>query len=75
MKHFNVGRLLVLAPFLPVLISRAHKGFEQRMRLQRLRLELRMELASDEVRVVGQFDRDQDGLLPLDGRRIAVVFE
>ena len=37
-------------------VGRAHERLEQRMRLERLRLELGMELASDEVRMIGNFD-------------------
>src|ERR1700691_2446294 len=38
-----------------MLIRRGDKRAEQRMRLQRLRLELGMELASDEMRMIRQF--------------------
>src|ERR1019366_86950 len=38
-----------------VLIGRFHKSSEQRMRFQRLGLELRMELAAEEKRMIGNF--------------------
>jgi len=47
-KHLHLGRVLTLFLFLPVCVRRADKRLKQRMRLQRLRLELRMKLASDE---------------------------
>src|ERR1700739_4612254 len=53
-EHFYLGRLSLRTPVQPVLISRAPKRAEQRMRLQRLRLELWMELAADEMRMVRQ---------------------
>src|SRR5712692_4322569 len=56
MEHFNGARLSRQPPLQPVRIRRTDEFLEQRMRLQRLRLELGMELASDEVRVIGQLN-------------------
>ena len=52
MKHFHLSRHFLRPPFQPVLVSSPNESLEQRMRLQRLRFELRMELASDEMRMV-----------------------
>ena len=41
---------------MPVFVSGADERLEQRMRLQRLRLELRMELAAEEMRMSGELD-------------------
>src|SRR5208337_210770 len=55
-EHFHLRGLFFRPPLQPMLIRRAHKRSKQRMRLQRLRLKLRMKLAADEVRVIGQLD-------------------
>src|ERR1700690_733103 len=55
MEHFYFRGVFLRPPLQAMLIGRAHEGLEQRMRLQRLRLELGMELAADEVRVIRQF--------------------
>src|SRR5579872_3281943 len=55
MKHLDLGDLFLRVPLLAVFVRGSDKGLEQRMRLERLRLELRMELASDEVLMIGQF--------------------
>ena len=39
-----------------MLVRRADERLEQRMRLERLGLEFRMELAADEIRMTGDFD-------------------
>src|SRR3984957_14268634 len=54
-EHFYCCRFLLGTPFQPMLIRGPHKPAEQRMRLQRLRLEFRMKLAADEVRMIGEF--------------------
>ncbi len=48
-EHLDLGRCLSAPSFLPVLVRSADERLEQRMRLQRLRLELGMELAADEI--------------------------
>ena len=55
MKHFDFRRCLLRAALQPVLVRGANKCLEHGMRLERLRLELGMELASDEVRMVFDF--------------------
>src|SRR5580693_3521854 len=55
MKHLHRRSFLFGPPLRAMLISRRDKRTEQRMRLQGLRLELRMKLASDEMRMVRQF--------------------
>src|SRR3954453_6598345 len=66
MEMLQLRRLfLVLAPQ-PVLIRRPDEAAEQRMRLQRLRLELRMELAADEEWMLG--DLDHLDVSPIGGR-------
>src|SRR5262249_24354991 len=56
MEHLDLsGRLLRLA-FAAALIGSAEECAEQRMRLERLRFELWMELAANKVRMVSQFD-------------------
>src|SRR4051812_26583482 len=52
MEHLVLRAVARLAPALSVFVRRSYERREQRLRLQRLRLELRMELAPDEVRVV-----------------------
>src|SRR5258708_26304538 len=54
MKHFHVRRFLSCAALRSMLIGSTYKCTEQWMRLQRLRLEFRMKLASDEVWMIGQ---------------------
>src|SRR5262252_455696 len=54
MEHLDFDCLFLGPTLLAIFIRRAHEGAEQRMRLERLRLEFRMELASDEVRMVRQ---------------------
>src|SRR5271167_1116046 len=56
MEDFQRCRLFLRPPLRAVLIRRRNECAEQRMRLQRLRLELRMKLASDEMWMVEQFD-------------------
>src|SRR5579885_3082082 len=56
MEHFHLCGFFFRPAFRSVFVSRANKCAEQRMRLERLRLELRMELTSDEVRMIRQFD-------------------
>src|SRR5580698_315366 len=53
-EHLYRRRLLVGSPFRAMLIRRAYECMKQRMRLERLRLEFRMELAADKMRMVGQ---------------------
>src|SRR6266849_2823966 len=55
MEHLNSGNFLLRPPFLSMFVCRAHKCSEQRMRLQRLRFELGMKLAANEMRMVRQF--------------------
>src|SRR6202011_3037367 len=55
-KHLHFGCRFLRAPFQSVLVSSTHKSLEQRMRFQRLRLELGMELAPNEMRMVGKLD-------------------
>ncbi len=55
-KHFNGGGLFVCKSLLPMLVRCADERSEERMRLERFRFEFGMELASDEVRMVRQFD-------------------
>src|SRR5258707_14210565 len=52
-KHLHIFRALGIAPLLAVLVARFDERAEQRMRLQRLGLELGMELAAQEIRMVG----------------------
>ena len=54
MEHLHFGSRLLRPPLQSVLVRGADERPEQRMRLQRLRLELGMELASDEVGMVRQ---------------------
>src|ERR1700679_954254 len=55
MKHLYRGTLFHSPPLRAMLIGRRNERAEQRMRLQRLRLELGMKLAPDEMWMVGQF--------------------
>src|ERR1700675_4684111 len=50
-EHLNLGGVFLLFLLLPVFVRSAHKCPKQRMRLQRLRFEFRMELASDKKRM------------------------
>src|SRR4051794_28380032 len=49
-KHLDFCCFFFRAPLLPTLVCRAHKCSKQRMRLQRLRLEFGVKLASYEMR-------------------------
>src|SRR5258708_99524 len=51
-KHLHIFRALGIAPLLAVLVARFDERAEQRMRLQRLGLEFRMELAAQEIRMI-----------------------
>src|SRR5437870_644370 len=55
-EHFDFRGLFIRAALHAVLVRSADECLEQRMRLERLRLELRVELAADEVGVIGNFD-------------------
>src|SRR5208337_697829 len=55
-EHLHFGRVFLLFLFLPVFVRSAHERLKQRMRLQRLRFEFGMKLASDEERMTGNFD-------------------
>src|SRR3954447_1317213 len=55
MKHFHLRRFSLSAALRSVLVRCADECTEQRMRLERLRFEFRMKLASDEVRMIRQF--------------------
>src|SRR5579859_6994707 len=55
MELLQFGREFLEAPFTAILIGGLNKRREQRMRLQRLRLEFRMKLASQEMRMAGDF--------------------
>src|SRR6266446_322115 len=50
-EHLDLGGAFLLFLLPLVFIRSAHERLEQRMRLQRLRLEFRMELASDKKRM------------------------
>src|SRR5258706_12552490 len=56
MEHFYRRSFLFGTSLRAMLIRRRDECAEQRMRLQRLPLELGMELAADEMRLVRQFD-------------------
>src|SRR6266852_4408677 len=56
MKHLYRRSLFLGPPLRAMLVRCRNERTEQRMWLQRLRLELGMELAADEMRMVGQFD-------------------
>src|SRR5215467_2945469 len=66
MEHLDFDCLFLGPTLLAICIRRAHEGAEQRVRLERLRLEFRMELASDEVRMVRQLHHLDIG--PIGGR-------
>ena len=53
MEHLDLRGGFVRAPLQAIFVRRADERLEQRMRLERLRLEFRMELAADEIRMVG----------------------
>src|SRR6185503_8600853 len=55
-EQFVFVAVTSLAAALAVFVRGLHKGGEQRLRLERLGLELRMELAADEVRMVIELD-------------------
>ena len=55
-EHFQFGRSFFGSPLEAVLVSRANEALEHGMRFQRLGLELRVELAADEMRVIRKFD-------------------
>src|SRR5713226_8180304 len=56
MKHLYRRSFFLGPPLRAMLVRRRNERAEQRMRLQRLRLELGMELAADEMRMVRQLD-------------------
>src|SRR5690349_17638933 len=53
-EHLHLRRSFIRAAFQSALVGRANERREHRMRLQRLRLEFRMELAADEMRMIRQ---------------------
>src|SRR6266850_103658 len=53
-EAFQIGGLFARAELAAMLVRCADKSAEQRMRFQRLRLELRMELAAQEVGMSGK---------------------
>src|SRR4051794_1834308 len=55
MKHLYLDGFFLGPPPLPILVRCSHKCPKQRMRLERLRLELGMELATDKMRMIRQF--------------------
>ena len=55
-EHFHFRGCFFRAPLEARFVSCTHKGSKQRMRLERLRFEFRVELAADEVRMIGKFD-------------------
>src|SRR5580704_2757151 len=55
-EHLDLGCCFISPALQAMLVSRPYKSLEQRMRLQRFRLELRMELAPDKMRMVRKFD-------------------
>src|SRR5579871_873842 len=55
MKHLDFGGFLQNSPLRSIFVCCTYESTEQRMRLERLRLELWMELAPDEVGMIGQF--------------------
>src|SRR6266403_5527644 len=50
-EHLDLGGAFLLFLLPPVFVRSAHERLEQRMRLQRLRFEFRMELAPNEKRM------------------------
>jgi len=56
MEHLDLGCYFVRTALKATLVSGSHKSSEQGMRLKWLRFELRVELAADEMRMIGQFD-------------------
>src|SRR5204862_3507368 len=65
-KHLDFGGFFFRAAFKPVFVGSSDKRSEQRMRLEWFRLEFRMELASDEMGMIWQFDHLDVGAV---GRR------
>src|SRR5208282_5963982 len=55
-EHLDLSGIFLVFIFLTVFVSSAHERLKQRMRLQRLRFEFRMELASDEKRMARNLD-------------------
>ena len=55
-KHLDTDFFLLVAAAQPILVGGLDEGREQRMRLQRLRLEFGMELAAEEEWMVGNLD-------------------
>src|SRR5438045_646015 len=53
MKHLQLFMHAAFTALQPVFVGRAHEGAEQWVRLQRLGLEFRMELAAQKIRMVG----------------------
>src|ERR1700679_4390999 len=56
MKHFDRRYFFFRTPLTAMLVRRRNECTEQRMRLQRLRFEFGMKLASDEMRMAGQLN-------------------
>src|SRR5580704_11536760 len=56
MEHLDLGCRLVSPALQAMLVSGSYKNLEQRMWLQRFRLELGMKLASDKMRMVRKLD-------------------
>lgn len=56
MEHLQLSGFFLHAPLVSVVVGCADKASKQRMRLEWLRLELWVELASDEVGMVRKFD-------------------
>src|SRR5580692_1694995 len=53
-KHLDLGCCFISPALESMLVRGSYKSLEQRMRLQRFRLELRMKLAPNEMRMVGK---------------------
>src|SRR5580692_870595 len=53
-KHLDLGCRFISPALESMLVSGPYESLEQRMRLQRFRLELRMKLAPNEMRMVGK---------------------
>src|ERR1700683_2086532 len=55
-KHLNFRSVFLQFFLLPMFVGSADKSLKQRMRLERLRFEFRMKLASDEIRMIGNLN-------------------
>src|SRR5271157_2178973 len=55
-EHLYLGGFFPVFLFLPVFVGSADERPKQRVRLKRLRFELRMELTPDEKRIAGNLD-------------------